>query len=133
MSQFQHVGRITQTTVWVGMHLEEEACGTEGLCSHRHLRYEAAVAPCLAVAATRSLHAMRTVHDHRRYQFQHIGDVAEVNHQVVVAHHITTFREPYLFSTSLAGFLHGISHILATQELCLLDIHGAPSLGSSHE
>ena len=76
---------------------------------------------------------MRAVHDDIVHNFQHLWNVTEVNHQIMVAHHVATLCQPYLCGTSLAGFLYRIAHILSTQELTFLDVHCASSLGCCNE
>ena len=115
------------------MHLEEVACGTEGLGSQGHLRHKTAVTARLAVAASRALHTVGAVHDDCRHEFQHVGNVAEIDHEVVIAHHVAALCQPYILGTGLAGFLYRIFHVLATQELGFLDVDRPPGLGSSHE
>ena len=105
------------------MHLEKPARGTESLRSQSHLRHKAAVAASLSVTAAGPLHAVRTVHDDRRHNLQHVADVAEVHHQVVIPHHVATLRQPHLFGAGLAGLLYRVPHVAATQELRLLDVH----------
>ena len=76
---------------------------------------------------------MGTVHDDRRHDVEHVGDVSEVHHEVVIAHHITTLCQPYLLGPCIAGFLHGIAHVTSTEELCLLDVDDASCLCRSDQ
>ena len=66
---------------------------------------------------------MCAVHDDGVANLQHVWDVAEIDHQVVISHHVATLGEPHLHGASLTGFLHGITHVTAAQELGFLDVH----------
>ena len=75
---------------------------------------------------------MGAVHHHCRHDVEHIADVAEVDHQIAVAHHVAALGEPDILGTSLSGFLYWIAHVTPSQELCLLDVDSLARLGGCH-
>ena len=80
----QHVGRIAQPLVGIGMHFEKETVGPERLGRMRHGGHEFAVAARLAARRARALHRVGAVHHDRRGDFEHVGDIAEIDDEVVV-------------------------------------------------
>ena len=107
------------------MHLEEESVGTECLRSQSHCRHILAVAARLSACGARTLHAVRTIHHHRGRYMQHVGYVAEIDHKIVVSVHVAALGEPHLARTRTYALLIRIFHILAREELRLLDVDGA--------
>ena len=59
---------------------------------------------------------------------KHVGDVAEVDHQIVVAERIAAFGEPHVGRTGVASLFIGVAHVFAREELRLLDVDRAPRL-----
>ena len=115
------------------MGLEEVAIGTEGFGCTGHGGHKLAIATRLASCGAGTLHGVRAVHNDAVGPRFHQGDIAEVHHQVVVAINITALGQPHLLSTCLAAFLHGVLHILARKELCLLDIHHGARFGGLYQ
>ena len=115
------------------MHLKEPSVGPEGLGSECHCRHKLSVAASLTTGASRSLHTMCTVHHHRRHNLQHVGDIAEIHYQVVISEHVSPLRQPHVLGSCLACLLYGIAHVVAAQELRLLDVHRLARLGGSHK
>ena len=115
------------------MYLEEVARRTESLRRQCHRGHETTVAGGFSIASTRSLHAVGAVHDHRRHDVEHIGNVAEIDHEVVVAEGIAAFREPNLLRTSVAGLFDRVAHIATAQKLRLFDVHRASRPRRRHE
>ena len=76
---------------------------------------------------------MRAVHDDRRSDTEHIGNVAEIDHQVVVAVHIATFGKPNLTGTGLLRLFLRVSHIFTRKELRFLDIDRTSRTGRSDQ
>ena len=76
---------------------------------------------------------MCAVHDDCGHNLFHVGNVAEVNYQVVVAETVASLCEPYFLGTALQSFLYRIFHISATEELCFLYIYRLTCMGSSHQ
>ena len=111
------------------MNLEEPACGAKGFGGHCHLRHVAAVAHGLAVAGRRTLHTVGAVHNHCGDNLLHLGDVAEIHHQIVVAEATAPFGEPSLSRAAIEGFLHRIAHVAAREELGFLDVDRLSRLG----
>ena len=92
--EFKHVSSIAEAEIWGGMHLKEESCSPESLCCQGHAGHKAAVATGLSASAARALHAVGAVHDDGRHDFEHVGDVAEIDNKVVVAEGIAAFGQP---------------------------------------
>ena len=115
------------------MNFQEETSGSESLCCLCHHGHIATVATRFAVGSAWLLNAVGAVHDDIIHNLQHLGDVSEVNHQVVVTHHVAALCQPDLFGTSLAGFLYGIAHILSAEKLGLLDVYDTTGLGCCNE
>ena len=115
------------------MHLEEPSVGSKGLCSQCHCRHKLSVAARLTSGTARSLHTMRAIHHHRRCNLQHVRYIPEIHNQVVISKHVSSLREPHVLSSRLASLLHGVTHVVAAEELCLFDVHRLSRLGGSHE
>ena len=115
------------------MHLEEPAGGSEGLGRKGHGGYEAAVAACLAVGTAGALHAVGTVHDDGGHNLEHVGDVAEIDYEVVVAERVAALGEPDVGGSGLARLLYGVAHVGAAQKLGFLDVDGLARAGGRHE
>ena len=131
--EFEHVGRVGETAVGVGMHLEEEARGPESLGGQGHGGHKLAVAHGLAVAGRGPLHAVGAVHDDGGHQPEHVGDVAEIDHEIVVSEAVAALGEPHFAGAALACFLYGIHHVAAREELCLLDVDDAARACGGYE
>ena len=54
---------------------------------------------------------------------QHVGDIAEIDDEVVVAERVAALGQPDFTGPRLAGLFVGIAHVRARKELRLLDIH----------
>lgn len=115
------------------MDLKEITRRTKGLGRHSHSRNKAAVARSLAISRTRTLHAVGAVHDYRGTQFEHIGDIAEIYDEVVVAEATSTLGKPHLRSSTLDALLERIAHVAAREKLCLLDIDHLARPCRSHQ
>ena len=111
--ELEHVGCIAESFVGTGMHLKEISGGSESLGSLGHGGHEAAVATSLASCTAGTLHGVGAVHDDRRCELEHVGDVAEIDHQIVVAEGVAAFCEPYVLGSRVASFLHGVAHMKA--------------------
>ena len=119
--------------IGIRMHLEEETVGTERPGCPGHGRHELAVTARLAAGGTGALYGMRAVHDDRRSDTEHVGNVAEIDHQVVVAVHIATFGKPNLTGTGLHRLFIRVSHIFTRKELRFLDIDRTSRTGRSDQ
>ena len=76
---------------------------------------------------------MCAIHDDRWHDVEHVRDVSEVDHQIVIAEGVAAFGEPNLVCTSVASLFHGVAHVLSAEELSLLDVHGAAGLCCCHQ
>ena len=115
------------------MDLEEPSRGSEGLGSLGHHRHILAVADGFAVAGTRPLHAVGAVHDDRRDDAEHVGDIAEIDNKIVIAETVAALGEPHIGGTALTGFLDRIAHVGTGEKLGFLDVHGLARLGGSND
>ena len=120
----QHVGAVAPGAVGAGVHFEEEAVGTERPGRPGHGRHELAVASRRTARTAGTLHRMGTIHHHGLRDAQHVGDIAEIDHQIVVTVDIAAFGEPYFRSPRIARLLIGVLHVQPRKELRLFDIHG---------
>ena len=66
---------------------------------------------------------MRTIHDDAGNNLLHVGNVAEVNGQIVIAIHVATLGQPHFLGSCLKTFFHGILHVRTAKELGFLDVH----------
>ena len=85
------------------MNFEKPAVGTEGFCCHGHHWHILPVATGLAASSAGSLHAVGAVHDYGGHYVEHVGDVSEVNDEIVVSVDIATLGEPYVRGTAVLG------------------------------
>ena len=113
------------------MRLKEISIGTKSLCCQCHSRNELAISSRLSSCCTWALYRMCTIHDDTGNNLEHIGNIAEVNHQIVIAETIATFRQPHFLAARFEDLLHRILHICTRQELCLLDVDTLSGLGGS--
>ena len=105
------------------MHFEKETVGPERLGRMRHGGHEFAVAARLAARRARALHRVGAVHHDRRGDFEHVGDIAEIDDEVVVAERVAALGQPDVTGPRLAGLFVGVAHVRARKELGLFDIH----------
>ena len=62
------------------MYLKEIACSSKGLSSYSHCWYKFTIANGFANSCTRTLNAMRTIHNNSWYNRFHIRNVTEVDY-----------------------------------------------------
>ena len=115
------------------MHFEKIARCTKSLRRQCHRGHETTVAGGFSITSTRSLNAVGAVHDHRRHDVEHIGNVAEIDHEVVVAEGIAAFREPNLLRAGVASLFDRVAHVATAQKLCFFDVHRASCPRRRHE
>ena len=132
-SRYNILGPSERALSGCGMHLEEVAVGTECLGRESHSRHELAVAARGAVGCTGTLHGVGAVHDHRRRDGEHVGNVAEIDDQIVVAEAVAALGEPDFGSAGFERLFVGIAHVGARKELRFLDIDGFAGLRRGHQ
>ncbi len=76
---------------------------------------------------------MGAVHDHRRRDGEHVGNVAEIDDQIVVAEAVAALGEPDFGSAGFERLFVGIAHVGARKELRFLDIDGFAGLRRGHQ
>lgn len=74
---------------------------------------------------------MGTIHHHGLRDAQHVGDIAEIDHQIVVTVDIAAFGEPYFRSPRIARLLIGVLHVQPRKELRLLIFTVLPVLAAA--
>ena len=76
---------------------------------------------------------MGAIHYHARCKVEHIRHIAEIDHEVVVTKRVSSLGEPHLLGACLHSLLVWVAHILAREELPLLDIYHLARLGRCND
>ena len=57
---------------------------------------------------------MGAIHNDGGGEAEHLGDIAEINYEVVVAEAVAALSEPHIGGAALTGFLYRVAHVATT-------------------
>ena len=116
----EHVRAVAEGPVGLGMRLEKYAIATAGDCGPGQKRNHLPLSAC--GVASRQLHTVRRVEDHRRSQILHCGNCPHVVDQPAVAKRRAPFGQQYPRIAECFAFADDVHHVFGGRELRLLDV-----------